>query len=1361
MIIESTASELRETGISVIGDVPWGTHFCYFYETKEDLLETQVLYFKAGLENKEFCVWVVSQALSVEEAKQALGQAVPDLELHLAEGALEIHSHDEWYLRDRRWDSQRVLRSWREKLDQGLAKSYAGLRAAGDGGWVQNDDWMAFREYEEQVNAMIAEQRSIILCTYPLTTSQGNQVFDVAHIHQMAVARRNGSWETIEIPALKEAKAEIKRINEELEQKVEERTRELAAANAALRAEIVERRLAEEAVKQAEDRIRLIIDTIPTMAWSLNPDGVVDFVNQRWIDYTGLSFEHAIRKPNGVVHPEDLPRVMEKWRGDIAAGELCEDEMRLRRADGEYHWFLVRTEPLHDEHGNIIKWYGVSTDIGDRKRAEKKLLQSERQLAEAQRLAHIGSWDWDLRTNAVTWSEELYHIFGLQLGTISVAGQVDRFIHPDDLDLGWDTVKRAVANKEPYDYYHRILRPDGTERIARSRGSIISDERGEPIRVFGATQDVTELKRAEEKLKETGEQLRTLIDAIPQQIWSAPPDGKTDYCNDRWRSYTGLELEDLRGYGWKAMLHPDDQDLVLKAWHESVAKGTLYEQEERHRGSDGTYRWFLSLAVPLRDAEGRIVRWYGTNTDIEDRKRAEEALHKSEKLFAAFMDHLPGFAWMKDIEGRYLWVNKKESELDVYHDGAIGKTDADLWPAEIASAYQANDLQVIATRKAVQTVEPSLVSGEPSSMIVCKFPILDPDGSVVMVAGVGVDVTDRERAEEKLWHSLNLLRAITEGTIDAIYAKDREGRYLMINTAGARFEDKTPEEVIGLDDTRLFSGETLAKIIERDRAILKTGETRTDEDITTTPDGLTRVHLTTKGPLRDSAGEIIGLFGVSRDITENKRAEQALRESEQRFRELAENINEVFWLSDDKNARMHYISSAYERVWGRSCASLYAAPRSWMDAVHPEDKEQVLATVAKRSLNEAYHNTYRIVRPDGSIRWIRDRGFPVRDERGVAVRFAGIAEDITERKRTEQARERVLSLMLATLESTADGILVVNTEGKIETFNRLFARMWRLPDEVLASKEDALALECVLEQLVEPEKFLENVRYLYQHPEVESFDRLVFKDGRVFERYSRPQLIGGKVAGRVWSFRNVTERKRAAKELEAANYQLRVLSRQLFHIQEEERRHLARELHDEIGQTLTAAKINLKIIAPDVPANVVGRLDDSIQLLDRLLRQVRQLSLDLRPPLLDELGLVPTLRWLVDQQGQRAQLRATFTANINGLEIDPAVQTTCFRVAQEAITNIIRHSGAKSVAVQLRREAERLWLSVRDDGAGFDPSVIQKGAGQHSSLGLVSMKERTLLVRGGFEVHSVPGQGTEIRAWFPLAPREHPSAETK
>ncbi|MGH8094487.1 MAG: PAS domain S-box protein [Chthoniobacterales bacterium] len=268
--------------------------------------------------------------------------------------------------------------------------------------------------------------------------------------------------------------------------------------------DITDRKRAEEALRRSEDELRRVIDTVPVMAWTLRPDGVVDFLNRRWIDYAGLTLEQFVADPTGPIHPEDTPRVTERWRAQMERGEGHDDEMRLCRADGEYRWFLIRTAPLRDEHGNIVKWYGISLDIEDRKQMEEQLRRAEYEA-------------------------------------------------------------------------------------------------------------------------------RRVIDAIPQQIWSGPADGTLDYCNYQWRTQMGIGLEQLQGDGWRQMLHPDDKERVLRAWKESVENGTPYGQEERHLGANGEYRWFLCRGLPLKNADGRIERWYGANTDITEQKNAEQALAEANR----------------------------------------------------------------------------------------------------------------------------------------------------------------------------------------------------------------------------------------------------------------------------------------------------------------------------------------------------------------------------------------------------------------------------------------------------------------------------------------------------------------------------------------------------------------------------------------------------------------------------------------------------------------------------------------------------------------------------------------------------------
>jgi signal transduction histidine kinase len=229
------APETRKTGIDVIGDMPWGTHFCLFYETKEDLVDTSISYCKAGLESGEFCLWVVAEPLTIEEAIDALKDAVPDLDRYLADRSIEIVSARDCYLQGGTFDLKRVTGRWYDKLAHASARGYAGVRVTGDTAWLEKKDWKDFCEYEEGLNEAVANRHLAVLCTYPIAACGAVEVLDVTRAHQFALARRHGSWDVIETAGHKQAKAEIMRLNEELEQRVVERTSQLMLASEALR----------------------------------------------------------------------------------------------------------------------------------------------------------------------------------------------------------------------------------------------------------------------------------------------------------------------------------------------------------------------------------------------------------------------------------------------------------------------------------------------------------------------------------------------------------------------------------------------------------------------------------------------------------------------------------------------------------------------------------------------------------------------------------------------------------------------------------------------------------------------------------------------------------------------------------------------------------------------------------------------------------------------------------------------------------------------------------------------------------------------------------------------------------------------
>jgi PAS domain S-box-containing protein len=517
--------------------------------------------------------------------------------------------------------------------------------------------------------------------------------------------------------------------------------------------DIEDRKRAEEAQRTSEHNLAAIINTIPTTAWTARPDGYCDFLNQGWLDYTGLTAEKA----QGwgwveAIHPHDREQLAEDWQSSLASGIPVDTEARIRRFDSSYRWFLIRANPLKDEAGNILKWYGTCVDIEDRKH-----------------------WEQILRARELSWKQIVDNIPGL-VATTGAMGEVEFLnrqtleyfgrtneelkdwaligaVHPDDLPRVIDVRKKSIETGQIYEVEHRCRRADGIYRWFQVRGLPVRDAENKVTAWYLLLTDIDDRKKAEEDLQSSQRNLSLTIDAIPGMIHTARPDGYLDYFNRRWLEYLGCSLSDIEGWKWTNLIHPDDLQGIVDKWRACLASGEIFEHETRVRREDGQYRWMFHRKVPLRDENENIVRWYGTSLDIEDRKRAEEALQSSERNLSLMISAIPTYIHVLRTDGSVLYAN--QAVLD-YFGITIDDVQKDDYRARF---FHPEDVERLREERREALQHPVPFENEQRVLgkdgvyrwfLIRYNPLLDEQGRIDRWYAAATDIDGRKRAEAQV-----------------------------------------------------------------------------------------------------------------------------------------------------------------------------------------------------------------------------------------------------------------------------------------------------------------------------------------------------------------------------------------------------------------------------------------------------------------------------------------------------------------------------------------------------------------------------------------------------------------------------------
>lgn len=1123
-----------------------------------------------------------------------------------------------------------------------------------------------------------------------------------------------------------------------------------------------------------QERYKTLVENIPCVVYSAYPGktGPTTFMSEKWKDWTGYSPEELYRDPEAwpkCIHPDDREMAVETYSGACRDNVPYNLEYRIiHKETGQVRFVHDQGLLSKDEKDNIIRVDGIIIDISERKRVERTLRVSEERFRTMlENLPNVAVQGYGPDGTIHYWNKANESIYDYTAEEAIGKDLVELIIPPEMRSDVREVIAHGARTGEmPPAAELNLMRKDGS-RVPVWSSHVVIRHTGKEPELFCIDVDLSELKRTEKALRESEERCKNLFNNALLGLYRTTPDGRILMANPAlvqmlgYDSFEELASRNLEGEGFEPQYFRSE-------FKERVdTSGSVIGLEADWIRHDGTTLSIRESAKAIRDEHGNVLYYEGTVEDITERKRAEQELRRHRdrleemvairtreleknnealRQYEFMVESAHDAIFFKDRQSRYIIANKKTLEsFGLPREKVIGKSDYEIMPdREQAKNNIDDDRAVFKTGKPKEIIkEMTGFDGKKYWFQAVKVPHFDENGNVIGLIGIARDITESKQAEEELRIREQKLRALLNATTESAILVEVDGVILDINKIAAQRLGKSSEELIGMKISDYLPAEIAESRKAHGEEVISSGKPLRFQD-----EREGRCYDNNIYPVFDDKGKVNAIAVFSQDITERRQAEAALRESEEKFRSLAEQSPNMIFIN--KKGKVVYANKKCEEVMGYKKEELCSEDFDFHTLIAPESLSLIGDNFTRHIRGEEVQPyDYCLINKNGERIEAINASKLIQYEGQTAI--LGVVTDITERKRAEQALRESEERLKILFESAPDAIYLVNSEGRFVDGNRAAEKLTGF------TREDVIGKNLVDIDLLFSEQLLRAKANLKKvadgKPSGPNEYILKKKDGtRVsVEVRTYPVKIGGKVLS-LGIARDITEHKHTEQKLLEHQAELKSLASQLSLTEERERHRLATDLHDQIGQSLVISKIKLDQLRKSSGSDEFNKsLEDISQCLGQIIDDTRALTFDLSYPILYELGFEAAVaEWLADQIQEKHGIRTEFLDDGHNKPLDDDICVLLFRNVRELLINVVKHAQADKVRISVRRIKNNICISVEDDGIGFDPVGAVSLATQRAKYGLFSIRERLEQLGGQIEIDSRMGGGSRIIMKAPL-----------